>query len=331
MSNMSNIIEEIKELWERFTGKNPQPINRGINKVIAEELTTHFKQFMDAETVDNRILYPMSFNILMHESDYNRAKESVPFILPTIISKFYSLIKTQVAEKEKTYGTVVDSSNPATYWFFQFSACKFAEHNDITKFLEKGAPITICKLTTLDIKKIIKEESENDQDVGLSIKVPQSNVIRNNINMDALHGIDILGDGTFSYYFDKNMSQDLNTIKTFSTNTTFKAQLRWPLSPTPWFMLDNYIEITGGTDNRNLRHICRIENNAICVPHVAIRYEPQTQTFELAAWAKTRINERNVPLSDKSSPIWVPLPRHNSTLFLNDTFKIEFNANPDLK
>jgi hypothetical protein len=50
----------------------------------------------------------------------------------------------------------------------------------------------------------------------------------------------------------------------------------------------------------------------------------------LAAFAKTRLNEREVPLSTVGAPQWVTLAKFNSHIFLNDAINIEFNANSDL-
>ena len=95
-------------------------------------------------------------------------------------------------------------------------------------------------------------------------------------------------------------------------------------------MLDTYIDISGSSETRYTRNICIINSDAVAVSHVQIRYDQTAQTFLLVAFAKTRLNTREVPLSNNSMPNWVTLPKFNSKLFLNDTISIEFNANQDI-
>ena len=52
------------------------------NKVLLSELREHFKEELDKLSVGERMLYPMSFKILLHHEDYNNVKESFPFVLP---------------------------------------------------------------------------------------------------------------------------------------------------------------------------------------------------------------------------------------------------------
>ena len=299
------------------------------NKVLLQELVTHFEQSMDELSVGKRILYPMSFNILMHPDDYNQTKESFPFVLPEVVSQFYSSIKK---EKNK-YRDGVNCAPPATYWFFQFSACRFSDKDGLENFLERGKIITTGSLTTFDIQKAQKGGVRSEANVQLSVKCQNSNMNDTNINMDALLGMDILSEGSYKFNFDKNMNEDAQKIAD-STNAQEKgwATLRWSegANTMTYTMLDTYIDISGNAETRTTRNICPIKSDAVAVAHVQIRYDQITQTFQLAAWAKTRLNTREVPLSTGNTPTWIDLPKYNSKLFLNDAVSIEFNANPDM-
>lgn len=299
------------------------------NKVLLQELVTHFEQVMDEKSVGRRILYPMSFNILMHPDDYNETKESLPFVLPEVISQFYASIKK---EKNK-YLNGVNYAPPATYWFFQFSACRFGEKDGQEGLLERGKIITTGSLTTFDIQKAQSGGVRSEANIHLSVKCQNSNTNDNNINMDALLGMDILSEGAYKFNFDKNMNEDTNVINAASTTQEKGwATLRWSegANNMTYPMLDTYIDVSGSAETRKARNVCKIMNDAVAVSHVQIRYDQATQTFQLAAFAKTRLNSREVPLSTGGSPNWVSLPKFNSKLFLNDTVSIEFNANDDM-
>ena len=299
------------------------------NKYLLKELVTHFEQAMEELSVGRRILYPMSFNILMHPDDYNKTKESLPFVLPEVVSQFYATIKR---EKSK-YIDGVNYAPPATYWFFQFSACQFAEKDGHEGLLERGKIITTGSLTTFDIQKARSGGVQSIPNIQLSVKCDNSNINDNNINMESLLGIDILSDGTYKFNFDKSMNENTSVISTFSTSQEKGwATLRWSegIENMTYIMLDTYIDISGSAEKRTTRNICPIKSDAVAVSHVQIRYDQSTQTFQLAAYAKTRLNQREVPLSMDGIPQWVNLPKFNSKIFLNDAVSIEFNANSDM-
>ena len=307
---------------------NKHPVSKITNKVLLQELVTHFEQSMEELSVGRRLLYPMSFNILMHPDDYNLTKESLPFVLPEVVSQFYAVIKR---EKNK-YHDGVNYAPPATYWFFQFSACKFEENDSHEGLLDRGKIITTGSLTTFDIQKA-RSEVLSETNVQLSVKCQNSNTNANNINIEALIGLDIMSEGTYKFNFDKNLNEDTSSIALFSrTRNKGWASLRWTegSATKTYTMLDTYIDISGTSETRNSRNVCKIGSDAVAVSHIQIRYDQTAQTFQLAAFAKTRLNSREVPLSVGGTPNWVSLPKHNSRIFLNDAISIEFNANSDI-
>lgn len=328
MSKFFNVLKKGLSLGTIEPESDPKSpkVSKVTNKVLLKELVTHFEQSMEELSVGRRLLYPMSFNILMHPDDYNLTKESLPFVLPEVVSQFYAVIKREV----KRYGDGVNYAPPATYWFFQFSACQFGGDDD--GLIERGKIITAGSLTTFDIQKA-QGGVRSEANVQLSVKCQNSNTNENNINMEALLGMDILGEGTYKFNFDKNMNEDTNAISA-SAGTQEKgwATLRWSEGATnkTYTMLDTYIDISGSAETRKGRNICPIQSDAVTVSHVQIRYDQAAQTFQIAAWAKTRLNSREMPLSTGSTPNWLPLPKFNSRIFLNDAVSVEFNANPEL-
>lgn len=331
MGKCSEILKKVLSLGtiDNDEVKPKQSSSKITNRLLLQELVTHFEQVMEEKTVGKRILYPMSFNILMHPDDYNETKESLPFVLPEVVSAFYAAIKR---EKRK-YPYEMNATNPATYWFFQFSACRFSDKDGLENLLERGKFITTGSLTTFDIQKAQKGGVRSEANVQLSVKCQNSNTNDTNINMDALLGMDILSEGSYKFNFDKNMNEDAQQIAD-STNTQEKgwATLRWSEGTIfkTFTMLDAYIDISGNAETRTTRNICPIKSDAVAVTHVQIKYDQITQTFQMAAWAKTRLNSREVPLSTGNTPTWIDLPKYNSKLFLNDAVSIEFNANPDM-
>lgn len=332
---MSKCVDFIKGILRKTTidpdsASDQVKPSKITNKILLKELVEHFNDQMEELSVGKRLLYPMSFNILMHPDDYNTTKESLPFVLPEVVAEFYASIK----HKRDAYTSNVNYAPPATYWFFQFSACQIGVQDGKEDFIQRGKIVTTGSLTTFDIQKAKQGNIRQEANVHLSVKCQNSNTNDNNINMDALLGMEILSEGAYTFNFDKNLSEDTtNIIAASDMQRKGWATLRWAAEDgnnNVYDMYEDYIEISNYSDPRPTRNIVKIKNDAISRTHALIKYDKATQTFVLAAYAKTRLNSREVPLSSGSSPVWVALPKFNSKIFLNDAVSIEFNANSDL-
>ena len=309
-----------------------QKVSKVTNKTLLKELLDHFNNQIDELSVGRRLLYPMSFNILMHPDDYNTTKESLPFVLPEVVSAFYASIK----EKCKTYHNGVNYAPPATYWFFQFSACQVKAKDGEEDFIKRGEIVTAASLTTFDIQKAQQDGVRLEANVHLSVKCQNSSVNDNNINKESLLGMDILSEGSYTFNFDKTLNEDTTHISA-ANDKQLKgwATLRWAAEDGSgnykvYDMFDAYIEISGKTETRTMSNIVKINSDAVMKQHVHIRFDQTTQTFSLAAFAKTRLNSREVPLSSPgSAPQWMLLS-NNSSIFLNDAVRVQFEINSDM-
>jgi len=334
---MIKIFNAIKDLIDGGTidpkeEKQRQGTSKVTNKILLKELVDHFNDQIEDLSVGRRLLYPMSFNILMHPDDYNTTKESLPFVLPEVVSEFYRAIK----EKSKSYHNGVNYAPPATYWFFQFSACQVKAKDGEEDFIKRGEIVTAGSLTTFDIRKAQQGNIRSEANVHLSVKCQNSNTNDNNINMDALLGMDIISEGSYTFNFDKTLNEDTTLISAVNDKQRKGwATLRWSAEDGSgnykvYDMFDAYIEISGKTETRTTSNIVKINSDAVMKQHVHIRFDQTTQTFSLAAFAKTRLNSREVPLSAPgSAPQWMSLS-NNSSIFLNDAVRIQFEINSDL-
>lgn len=335
MGKFFDIIKEIiriEAIKDSDKGKQKSESIELTNQILLDELVDHFNQVMDKKSVGRRLLYPMSFNILMHPDDYNSTKESFPFVLPEVVSAFYASIK----KKSSTYHNGVNYAPPATYWFFQFSACQIKAKDGVEDFIKRGEIVTTGNLTTFDIRKAQQGGIRSEANVHLSVKCQNSNTNDNNINMDALLGMDIFSEGSYSFNFDKTLNEDTTLISAVNDKQRKGwATLRWSAEDGSgnykvYDMFDAYIEISGKTETRTTSNIVKINSDAVMKQHVHIRFDQTTQTFSLAAFAKTRLNSREVPLSAPgSAPQWMSLS-NNSSIFLNDAVRIQFEINSEL-
>jgi hypothetical protein len=78
-----------------------------------------------------------------------------------------------------------------------------------------------------------------------------------------------------------------------------------------------------------MENILIINNKAVDVGHVQIRYVKETNRFQLCAYSKTRLNMGEVPTSVGGTPIWKDMS-YNSDILLNDLVNIKFKASESI-
>lgn len=296
--------------------------DRLTNKRLLEELKSHFKSVLDVESVGDRMLYPMSFNILMESSDYNDRKQSLPFILPQVVAAFYGIIE----ENKKEFS---DYTPPAKYWFFQFSACNVGTiptDNSTPLIVRKGHITTVANLLTFDIKKA--SNVRVDSNVRVSIKLDDSDVMNDvNVNLGAIQNLDILSEGTFIYNFDNTLNRDTRLIEENSNmaETYGLAELSYSRDGKNYrfSMKDNLIHISGKNEMREGRAFFILENADIKDSHVQIKYVPTEKRFQIAAFGPTRLNSRLLAESSGGDVMWYDLA-NNSSIFINEEIRVKF-------
>lgn len=315
----------VKKILDIFKGsKDGDGLNSDqlTNKRLLEELTSHFKTMLNAESVGQRMLYPMSFNILMDPADYNNRRQSLPFVLPQVVSAFYGIIDDMRQEYP-------DYTPPAKYWYFQFSACQLGtiQTGDSTPLIvRKGHITTVATLLTFDIKEANNVSVNNNTRV--SIKLDDSNVMNDvNVNWNAIKNLDVLSDGTFTYNFDNTLSRDTQRITDNSNMTEVNgvAELSYSRGGRNYhfIMKDNLIHISGKNEMRKGRSFFILESSEIKDSHVQIKYLPSEKKFQIAAYGPARLNSRKITESSGGDVYWHDLA-NNSSIFINDEISVKF-------
>lgn len=315
----------VKKILDVFKGSKDGDALNGdqlTNKRLLEELTSHFKIMLNAESVGQRMLYPMSFNILMDPTDYNNRRQSLPFVLPQVVSAFYGIIDDMRQEYP-------DYTPPAKYWYFQFSACQLGtiQTGDSTPLIvRKGHITTVATLLTFDIKEANNVSVNNNTRV--SIKLDDSNVMNDvNVNWNAIKNLDVLSDGTFTYNFDNTLSRDTQRITDNSNMAEVNgiAELSYSQGGRNYhfIMKDNLIHISGKNEMRKGRSFFILESSEIKDSHVQIKYLPSEKKFQIAAYGPTRLNSRKITESSGGDVYWHDLA-NNSSIFINNEISVKF-------
>lgn len=317
-----NVVKKLLEIFG-FENEIDDSNNKQLtNRKLLEELTSHFKTMLKTESVGRRMLYPMSFNILMEPSDYNDRRQALPFVLPQVVSAFYNIIDNMRSEYP-------DYTPPAKYWFFQFSACQLGTvqtEDSIPLIVRKGHITTVATLLTFDIREANNVSVNNNTRV--SIKLDDSNVMNDvNVNWNAIKNLDILSDGIFTYNFDNKLSRDTQHITDNSNLAEIDgiAELSYYKSGRNYhfIMKDNLIHISGKNEMRKGRSFFILESSEIKDSHVQIKYLPSEKRFQIAAYGPTRLNSRKITDSSGGDVYWHDLA-NNSSIFINDEISVKF-------
>ncbi len=293
------------------------------NKVILNELTQHFKNMLQSESVGQRMLYPMSFNILMDPQDYDDRKQALPFILPEVVDTFYSIMKR--ALKKNNYKNY---DSPATEWFFQFTSCKTGtvlSDDSVPIIVKRGHITTIASLVTFNINNV--NNTIVDSNVRVSIKLENSYSNDTNLNFEAIKRLNIVGEGMYTCPFHPSLNPDIQELQNhFKKNTVGIAELSYSRNGQnyTYLMKDNLIHISGKNEMRTGRSIFKIEGETdILDSHVQIRYMPEEKKFQIAAFGSTRLNSGKMNESRGGNILWYDLA-NNSSIFINDKISVKF-------
>lgn len=295
------------------------------NQKLLDELVEHFKDQIKILSVGKRMLYPMSFNVLLHHEDYESVKQSFPFVLPEVVKEFYEVIK-------QMKGKYPDYTPAAKEWVFQFSSCQVKDVNVAdgkTLVVNKGHITTLASLMAVDLRQNNLNVSNNAR---ISIKLQDSDVMNNvNVNWNAITNIDIIGDNYFRCKFDPSLNTKDRAVVTGNgaTSTTDRTYATLTYSKDgkhyTYSMIDKMIDICGPTGQNGVSSVFVIDHEGILAPHVHIRYMDESKRFQIAVYGKTRLNGKELENSETGMAKWYALA-NNSKIFINDSISVNFEV-----
>ncbi len=323
---MASIFKGLLDIFsadKKGNGSTSGGNRRHMNKVLYEDLGACFENNLENLSVGSRMIYPMSYTILMHQNDYDEVRDSLGLVLAEVVKSFYSII-------EKHRSTYSNYAPPARYWFFNISGCSQERIpiNDKGDFIEikQGGFLPMAHLFTQDIDSVSTTTVESS--VRVSMRVNNSNVFSNvNINQSIMSGFDALAEGVFKFPFDDKLSKDSQKIYEDSNISEMKgyAELSYQKDGKlyRYTMKDTLIHISGRNERRNSRDIFKLESDTIRDSHVDIKYDMADKKFYLAAYGTARLNSGKVEESSGGTIKWYPLA-NNSSIFINDELKVKF-------
>lgn len=320
-------MDILKKIIEMFSPEEPQADRQetrmqrkgGLtNQVILDELKKHFEMDLKNRSVGERMLYPMSFTIILYQDDFNARHEDFPFLVPEVVKAFYSIIREQ---KE----THTDYTHPANYWNFHFVPCEMPTVRFGNMEKEVNGGHVLIWATIFD--ELDQSRTEVSADINISVRSDQSNVIdRININREALPRLDMLSDRHFKIGFNPSLTYDARDRRTTEANAEQQratVSYRANSKTYTYTMTGDSMRISGRSDHRKDRDIFRLESNLVKETHAEIRYFPEADRFRLVAFGPAIVDEVQVPVSSGGKLQWTELSRKSQIILEDIVLKFE--------
>ena len=343
MSKISTAI--INFLRGFFGGKNDDESVRNksgnlTTKDIYDEMVKLFESKLIETSVGERMLYPMTFNIILHDDDYQSLKGYLPLVFKEIVKKFGDIIRKYTPKYP-------DNQNPAKQWTFQVAGCS----NDIP--LSDGELLEVRKasVNVMEVGLFYEDANTNDNEapknVRVTVKPRNSKVYKNlNLNMDVYNNIFPISEGVMQYPFDKSVllpkhaesaktnnasssSSATNETSTNTRQTMFTGNENASLSYSKdgnvytYTIKSNLVHISGENDTRTDDSIFHLKSKGVKDSHVQIRFNPNEKRYQIIAYGPTRLNEKMMKESSGSEDGWIPLP-NKSSILINEEICVKF-------
>lgn len=312
---------KLKDIIGKFKPSDIGPIDSPLsdgdgiltNEMIMKELINQFKITLKQESLGTRMLYHMSYTILMDKDDYNERKDAFDFIVEQAVFKFYEIIR----DKRSDYQQYEPKSN---IWHFQFYPCYEKIVKDVT--ITPGVARVMSRL--LPPNDGGGSNISVETNVRVSLRLDNSNVASSvYLNPNVLKNIDSVGEGTFRVRFDRNLNADNKSIKLATEEDNAIAYLSYEVGVEKhtWPMEDNLAHISGSGETRKGRAFLILPNANVKDSHLQIRCD--NGKFQIAAFGPARLNGRHMQESS-GIPQWMDLANKSRIFIENAMLTINF-------
>ncbi|MCQ2288307.1 MAG: hypothetical protein MJZ74_04350 [Muribaculaceae bacterium] len=301
------------------------------NQHLLNDISKQFKTDLENESLGNRMLFPMAFDIFMHPTDYDQRKPSFQLILNEIVSALYKIIR----EYSSQYS---DYTPVSKKWYFHFYPYEgnlvddgmYEGNEDMVMTEAQKEAFTIKRFYPIILAQLYTEDIDmgntnvtSERNVTVSVVVNNTNIGQGgSINFSALKKVDALDEGVYTLPFDMEPPTQTGPV-TDPPDSYGKLVYQDKGNNYTYKITDTYITISGCNDTRNMRQIFKLNSPDVKNDHVLIRFNTDTGRFEIAATAPTRLNGRALDLSASSSIKWAPLA-NNSNIFINESVSVKF-------
>ena len=305
------------------------------NQEIMNIIVKRFEEEIKLRSVGQRMIYPMTFTIVMHNNDFQGRMVEFQLFIPEVVNEFYKII---IKYKEKHN----DYTNPANYWTFRFIP-SMSEEMELD-----GKDIHVEEGKIVIIASILDETETNDGNKSLNVSMPvdKTGIIKKvNINLAAF-GKFVGTDEPITVTWI-NPEEDINGVNVSPLAALpFALQPKNPVGsseksrPQPGFSsLDAVLNGFGiGNTSAKLAYkldgqlytyeinsnecwVCGegaengkpdifiVKTNKINNPHLLIRKDTTDGKYYVAAFAPSILETIQLPVSTPEKPKWTQIEK----------------------
>ncbi len=292
------------------------------NQALVDQVVTSFKETIERESFNRRMMYDCSYLILMREEDYHHAELRMAGITEGILDEFYAHIN----EKKTQYPRFDPIGN---FWDFQYCPSdKGIDNTDIE-------PGTIQVISAPTSEKSWVELS-GDQ-IKVSVSGKHSRYSKYDLNPNTFAHIDILSKGHFRVKFNKEVfASNSSSATSASVNAPVTpkkdklATIQFVVNKQRYSfpMREKQLKVTKAIDGLTTTTTLLCINDptgSLQREHIMIKYEETARLFYIALFAEAYVNEQKLELSRVGeAPIWHPLK--NESEIMCGIFQLDFDA-----
>ncbi|TXH54856.1 MAG: hypothetical protein E6Q89_07445 [Bacteroidia bacterium] len=296
------------------------------NQELVNQVLISFKETIERESFNRRMMYDCSYLILMRPDDYKRSELRLATITDGIIDEFYEYIKT----KKDQYPKCEPIGN---FWDFQY--CPAEKGVDGTA-IEPGQVQVISAPTT---EKPWTEMSSEQIKVSISSK--HSKYSKYDLNANSFSNIDILSKGHYRVKIDRDILLPNVASQATAPQAPQTGSFEKPVSDRlatiqfvvnrqryTFLMKEKQLKISKAMEGVNTTPtlLCIQEpSGSLQKEHIMIKYDDVARAFSIAIFAPAFVNEQNITVSRVGElPIWHPLKSESSIVC--GIFQIDFKS-----
>lgn len=292
------------------------------NQALVDIVVASFKETVERESFNRRMMYDCSYLILMRPEDYHHAELRLAGITEGILDEFYDYIN-----EKKTQFPRYDPIG--SFWDFQYCpADKGIDNSEI----EPGS-VQVVSAPTSE-KSWVELSSEQ---IKVSISSKHSKYSKYDLNPNTFANIDILAKGHFRVKFNKELfAAESTPTSNANTNTSVTpkkdklATIQFVVNKQRYSfpMREKILKITraveGLTSTATL--LCINEpTGSLQKEHVMIKYEDSARLFYISLLADAFVNEQKLEVSRiGETPVWHPLK--NESTIVCGIFQLDFKS-----
>lgn len=299
------------------------------NKRLIERIADEFEAELDKASTDDKILFPMSFTILLHPNDYSKISQYFAPVTQSIVQNFYKIIEKHKEKSftEKCVGVFFKKPNiyrevtPIGYnWEFILTKTTVSNVGGIEVGIDN--PAFIISATA----RVYGSNVSASSSVKVSVSCLNSDPSKSTeMNIDTLKGINLIGDNHYLISFNKNLLYTDNDAKSSEGNYGY-LEYKEKGKVYTFTIKDEIVSISGAKDKRTQRNIFKIPTSELKNDHVQIKFEKSSEKYYISTIADdTRLNQRKITQSI-GTPVWVEMP-NNSEIFMSGIFSVRFKKN----